>query len=209
MAHTVVQILNVGDIAELTRGDRSDGQLLDLFVRKRDEAAFAAVVRRHGPMVLGVCRRVLGNSTDAEDAFQAAFLVLARKAASIGRRSLLAQWLHGVAYYTARRLRRANARRAARERPLADVREPVACDGVDLNEELLAILDEELGRLPERYRKPILLCDLEGITRREAARLIGCPEGTVAGRLARRGCSWRSGLPAAVSRRPRVFWRSC
>src|SRR3954471_3480720 len=98
--NTVVQILD--SIAEeAARADRTDGQLLDLFVRLRDEEAFAAVVRRHGPMVLGVCRRVLRNPADADDAFQAAFLVLARKAATIGTRHLLAQWLYGVAYNTA------------------------------------------------------------------------------------------------------------
>src|SRR5262245_50638448 len=97
--------------------ERTDGQLLDLFVRLRDEEAFAAVVRGHGPMVLGVCRRILRNPADADDAFQAAFLVLARKAASIGTRELLAQWLHGVAFNTARKLRRTNLRRATRERP--------------------------------------------------------------------------------------------
>src|SRR5438552_1618086 len=126
VTRTVVQILGHGDIAELARADRTDGQLLDLFVRQRDQEAFAAVVRRHGPMVLGVCRRVLRNHADADDAFQAAFLVLARKAGSLGRRELLAQWLHGVAFNTARRLRRTNARRTLREVPLAEVAEPPA-----------------------------------------------------------------------------------
>jgi RNA polymerase sigma factor (sigma-70 family) len=185
VTHTVVKILGRGDIAELTRADRTDGQLLDLFVCHRDAEAFAAVVRRHGPMVLGVCRRVLRNHADADDAFQAAFLVLARKAARIGTRELLAQWLYGVAFNTARKLREANARRAVRERPLAELPEPPAAGGSDCHAELAAILDEELSRLPERYRVPIVLCDLEGATRREAARLLGWPEGTVAGRLAR------------------------
>jgi RNA polymerase sigma factor (sigma-70 family) len=209
VTHPVLQVLNVGDIAELVRADRTDGQLLDLFVKTRDQEAFAAVVRRHGPMVLGVCRRVLRNHADAEDAFQAAFLVLARKAATLGTRGLLAQWLHGVAYNTARKLRRTNARRATRERPLADVPEPATGEGIELRDELLAILDEELSRLPDRYRVPIVLCDLEGVTRKEAARLIGCPEGTVAGRLARaramlaerlagRGIAPTAGILAAI-----------
>ncbi|MCI0705269.1 MAG: RNA polymerase sigma factor, partial [Planctomycetia bacterium] len=134
--------------------------------------------------VLGVCRRILRNPADADDAFQAAFLVLARKAATIGTRELLAQWLYGVAYNTARKLRQANTRRATRERPLSESPEPHA-NTPNPHAELLAILDEELGRLPERYRATIVLCDLEGNTRKEAARLMGCPEGTVAGRLAR------------------------
>ena len=181
--NTVVQILDT--IAEeAARADRTDGQLLDLFVRLRDEEAFAAVVRRHGPMVLGVCRRILRNAADADDAFQAAFLVLARKAASIGTRDLLAQWLYGVAYNTARKLRQSNTRRATREAPLAEASEPQA-NAPDIRDELLAILDEELARLPERYRAVIVLCDLEGLTRRETAKRLACPEGTVAGRLAR------------------------
>src|SRR5262249_26939885 len=99
-------------------------------------------------MVLGVCRRILRNTADADDAFQAAFLVLARKAATIGTRHLLAQWLHGVAYNTARKLRQSNARRAVRERPLAEAAEPHAT-APDPRDELLAILDEELNRLPD------------------------------------------------------------
>jgi RNA polymerase sigma factor (sigma-70 family) len=205
--NTVVQILDtIAEEAE--RAERSDGQLLDLFVRLRDEEAFAAVVRRHGPMVLGVCRRILRNAADADDAFQAAFLVLARKAGTIGTRGLLAQWLYGVASNTARKLRQSNARRATHETPLAEASEPQA-NTSDAREELLAILDEELTRLPERYRAVIVLCDLEGLTRREAAKKLACPEGTVAGRLARardllaarltaRGVVPAAGLLAAV-----------
>ncbi len=181
--NTVVQILDT--IAEeAARAERTDSQLLDLFVSSRDETAFATVVRRHGPMVLGVCRRVLGNPTDAEDAFQAAFLVLARRATAIDTRRPLAQWLYGVAYNTARKLRQANARRAARIRPLTDVPEPHVYPPDEHNERL-AVLDDELSRLPERYRALIVLCDLEGHTRKEAAQRLACPEGTVAGRLAR------------------------
>jgi RNA polymerase sigma factor (sigma-70 family) len=183
--NSVVQILVTNHIDELTRDNQTDGQFLDLFVRQRDQDAFASLVHRHGPMVLGVCRRVLRNPADVDDAFQAAFLVLARKAATIGTRDLLAQWLYGVAYNTARRLQRANSRRVKRERPLAEVSEPSIEGGPDLRAELIAILDEELSRLPEQYRLPIVLCDLEGATRKEAARMLRCPEGTVAGRLAR------------------------
>src|SRR5262249_27741756 len=143
----VVQVLDT--IAEVARAERTDGQLLELFVRHRDAEAFAAVVRRHGPMVLGVCRRMLRNPADADAAFQAAFLVLARKAGSITARALLAQWLYGVAYNTARKLRRSNARRAMRECPLAEAPEPTTRESPEARDELLAILDEELARLPE------------------------------------------------------------
>jgi RNA polymerase sigma factor (sigma-70 family) len=185
VTNAVVQILRHGCIAEITRADRTDGQLLDLFVRQRDEEAFALLVKRHGPLVMGVCKRVLRNNADADDAFQAAFLVLARKAATIGTRELLAQWLHGVAFNTARKLRRTNARRLTRELPLEELLEPCAQEVSDIQCELLAALDEELRRLPDRYRLPIVLCDLQGTTRKETARMLGWHEGTVAGRLAR------------------------
>lgn len=157
---------------------RPDGQLLAQYARHRDEEAFATLVRRHAAMVLGVCRRVLGNHADADDAFQATFLVLARKAATLDGCDALAGWLHGVAFNIARKLRHMNAQRKARERrpqPQSDSPDP----------ELLAALDEELDHLPEKYRTVIVLCDLEGLTRKEAAHQLGCPEGTVAGRLAR------------------------
>jgi RNA polymerase sigma factor (sigma-70 family) len=179
------QALLHGSIAELTRADRTDDQLLGSFVQTRDQAAFGVLVRRHGPMVLGVCRRVLRNSADADDAFQAAFLVLAQKAATIGHRELLARWLYGVAFNTARRLRRTSSRRSLHEKPFAEIEEPCAGEASHLDREVVATLDEELSRLPDRYRLPIVLCDLEGLARREAARQLGCPEGTVAGSLAR------------------------
>jgi RNA polymerase sigma factor (sigma-70 family) len=185
MNHPVLQILALGNLAEFPRSDRSDGELLERFLHARDEDAFATVVRRHGPMVLAVCRRVLGNHADAEDAFQAAFLVLIRKAATLGSRRPLGPWLHGVAFNCARRLQRANRRRSAYERVVEELPERAASESVSLSGELLTILDEELARLPQRYRVPIVLCDLEGLTRREAATQLGCPEGTVAGRLAR------------------------
>jgi RNA polymerase sigma factor (sigma-70 family) len=159
----------------------TDGQLLERFLSQRDEPAFTALVRRHGPMVLGVCRRVLGNATDAEDVFQAAFLVLVRKAASLTGRAVLGDWLHGVARRIALSARRAAARRRAKERSVAE-RE---AQGEEVRDDWLPLLDEELARLAEEYRLPLVLCDLEGRTRREAAELLGWPEGTVAGRLAR------------------------
>jgi RNA polymerase sigma factor (sigma-70 family) len=159
----------------------SDGLLLGQFLARRDEAAFTALVRRHGPMVLGVCRRVLGNDADAEDAFQATFLVLVRKAASLAGRAVLGDWLHGVARRAALNARKLAARRRAKEQMLARAE----AQGDEVRNDWLPLLDEEVCRLPERYRLPIVLCDLEGRTRREAAARLGWPEGTVAGRLAR------------------------
>jgi RNA polymerase sigma factor (sigma-70 family) len=162
-------------------GTRSDGTLLQQYIELRDERAFAALVRRHGPMVLGVCHRVLGNLDDAEDAFQATFFILLRKAASLTGRPTVGDWLHGVAHRTALKARAAAARRRVKERGAA---RPLAqCD--NSRSDWLPRLDQELARLPANYRLPIVLCDLEGKTRRQAARQLGWPEGTVAGRLAR------------------------
>jgi RNA polymerase sigma-70 factor (ECF subfamily) len=160
----------------------TDGQLLEEFVARRDEAAFEALVGRHGPMVLGVCRRVLRNPHDAEDAFQATFLVLARKASSVSPREMVGNWLYGVAHTTAIRARAANAKRQARERQVTDMPEPEAARK-DLRDDLHQRLDEELARLPDKYRLPIVLCDLEGRTRREVARQLKLPEGTLSSRL--------------------------
>jgi RNA polymerase sigma factor (sigma-70 family) len=162
------------------RASLTDGQLLERYVRSREEAAFAALVRRHGPMVWGVCRRVLGNHQDAEDAFQATFLVLARKAAAVVS---VASWLHGVAHRTALKARSAAARRQAREKQVMAMPEPEAVQP-DLWDDLKPLLDKELSRLPEKYRGAIVLCDLEGKTRKEAALQMQVPEGTVASRLA-------------------------
>jgi RNA polymerase sigma factor (sigma-70 family) len=157
----------------------TDAQLIDAFRVRRDEAAFEVLVRRHGPMVLGVCRRILGNSDDADDAFQATFLVLVRKAASLKRTSLVGNWLYGVAYRTALKAKAMNARRRAREKEMSRPEQAPECGW----EELSPLLDHELGGLPEHYRVPIVLCDLEGMTRKEAARRLGVPEGTLSGRL--------------------------
>ncbi len=165
-----------------TGGGLTDGQLLGRFVATRDEQSFAALVRRHGPMVLGVCRRVLRHEADAEDAFQATFLVLAQKAASVVKRDSLGSWLYGVAYRTAQCGRAANARRRARERPMKDLPHPEAAP-TEVND-WQPLLDRELHRLPEKYRAALVLCDLEGRTRRQVARLLGVPEGTLSSRLA-------------------------
>jgi RNA polymerase sigma factor (sigma-70 family) len=161
----------------------TDEQLLECFIACRDEAAFETLVRRYGPMVLGVCRRVLHNPHDAEDAFQATFLVLVRKASSIGQRERLGNWLYGVAYRTALDARAAGARRLAREKPVHPLPEPAVEGGVDPGRELRPLLDQELNRLPEKYRLPVVLCDLEGNTFRDVAQQLGIPAGTLSGRL--------------------------
>jgi RNA polymerase sigma-70 factor (ECF subfamily) len=173
-----------------------DGDLLRRFTRQADEAAFAELVRRHGPMVRGVCRRLLGDTPDADDAFQAAFLVLARKAGAVARPHQLANWLFGVARRTALRARAGAARRHAREGPLVDVPAPEAVPAV-VWADLRSVLDEEVGCLPERYRAAFVLCHLQGRTTGEAAVVLGCPRGTVLSRLA-----WaRQRLRARLTRR--------
>jgi RNA polymerase sigma factor (sigma-70 family) len=162
-----------------------DALLLTQFIEHRDEAAFAALVRRHGSMVMGVCRRLLHDQHDAEDAFQATFLILVRKASSIAKRELLANWLYGVAHKTALKARAINMRRRAKEKQVAEMPDLVVGECTVAGEQLLALLDQELSRLPGRYRVPILLCDLEGKTRRQAAALLDCPEGSLSSRLAR------------------------
>jgi RNA polymerase sigma factor (sigma-70 family) len=164
-------------------GALTDGQLLERFLATREEAAFEALLRRHGAMVLGVCRRVLPNLHDAEDAFQATFLVLVHKAASVTARESVGNWLYGVAYRTAQKARTAAARRRAKEKQMA--RPEARPEPDDPWQELRPLIDQELSQLPDKYREPIVLCDLEGHTRKEAARRLGCPEGTVSGRLAR------------------------
>jgi RNA polymerase sigma factor (sigma-70 family) len=162
----------------------TDGQLLGYFLEQRDESTFAALVRRHGPMVWGICRRVLQNHHDAEDAFQATFLVLVRKAASVEPREMVGHWLYGVARQTALNAQVATGRRKAREKQVTALPEPAVRDP-DCPRDLESVLDRELSRLPEKYRVAIVLCALEGKTRKEVARQLGVPDGTIAARLAR------------------------
>lgn len=165
------------------RDGRSDGQLLEAFAERREEAAFEALLRRHGPMVLGVCRRVLGNIHDADDAFQATFLVLVRKAAAVRPRELVGNWLYGVAYRTSLKARAMSAKRRSKECQTARLGQAAATDGAE-RDELIDRLDAELSRLPDKYRAPVVLCELQGKSRKEAARLLGLPEGTLSWRLA-------------------------
>jgi RNA polymerase sigma factor (sigma-70 family) len=186
---------------------QTDRQLLDDFACRRSEAAFAALVGRHGPMVLRVCRRVLGHEQDAEDAFQATFLVLARNTAAIHKRDALAAWLHGVAYRTARSVRRGRARRRSHEARLRAVMPPPAASPTW--DDVQAVLDEEVQRLPPRYREAFVRCVLEGQGGPDVAAELGCPAGTIKSqvnrarrllqqRLARRGIQL-SALLAALS----------
>jgi RNA polymerase sigma factor (sigma-70 family) len=164
-------------------GGLTDGQLLARFVRQRDGDAFAALVRRHGSMVLGVCRRILLHRQDAEDAFQATFFVFARKAASVVQQEAVGGWLYRVAYRTALEARAKNARRQAIEQQVKDMPHPQA-GPEESGRELLPLLDRELDRLPDRYRVPVVLCELEGRSRKEVACQLRIPEGTLSSRLA-------------------------
>jgi RND family efflux transporter MFP subunit len=168
-------------------GGASDAQLLDRFAANRDEAAFELLLWRHERLVFGVCLGVLHDLHDAEDAFQATFLALARHAGRITKREAVAGWLHKVAYRIALTARGRRARRDAREK-LIGAAEPI-CFSPEAapapNQELRHVLDQEIGRLPAPFRAAVVLCYLEGKSVDEAARLLGCPRGTVASRLAR------------------------
>jgi RNA polymerase sigma factor (sigma-70 family) len=186
----------------------ADAQLLQRFAADCDEAAFELLLWRHGPMVRGVCRRLLRHHHDAEDAFQATFLTLVRKAPSIGKRESLAGWLYRVAYRVALRARDTTARRPA---TVTLDEEPVAPDAASelVWRDLRPVLDEEVSRLPRKYSLPIILCYLQGKTYDQAARELGCPKGTLAirlqrarellrGRLTRRGVTLSAGMLTAA-----------
>jgi RND family efflux transporter MFP subunit len=169
-------------------GGASDAQLLERFASSRDETAFELLLWRHARLVFGVCQRVLRDMHDAEDAFQATFLALARHAGKVNKREALAGWLHKVAYHVALTSRRRRARRTAYERLVGETQAiSVSADAEAhaQNQELQHIVDQEIGWLPERFRAPVVLCYLEGRSVDEAAMLLGCPRGTVASRLAR------------------------
>jgi RNA polymerase sigma-70 factor (ECF subfamily) len=178
----------------------TDGQLLECYISRRDEAAFEALVRRHGPMVFGVCRRVLRHHQDSEDAFQATFLVLARKAGSIDPPEMVGNWLYGVAYRTALNAKRVATKRRIREQQTAKMPDPVLSQD-DACQDLPPLLDQELSGLPEKYRAPLILCALQGKTEKEAARQLGWPQGTLSSRLSRA----KAILATRLTRRGLVF----
>src|SRR5262249_36164399 len=171
-----------------------DSQLLDRFVHDNDQAAFTALVDRHGAMVLGLCRRILADDHNAEDVFQATFLVLVRKARSLRQYGSLANWLYTVAYHLALRTKAQQAKRQERQ---VTAMPDIATDAASPWAELRPVLDAELERLPSKYRAPVVLCYLEGKTNEEAARELGWPTGTVKIRLSR----GRALLHARLSKR--------
>ena len=176
------------DLERIFQGETVSGlsewQLLARYLENRDELAFAALVARHGPMVMGTCRRMLAAGADAEDAFQATFLVLVRRARSLSPRDAIGPWLHGVAARVSMRARSQVARRR-RVEPSSGELTAVAAWTNPVDGELAAILDQEVNHLPDKYRSPIVLCYLQGLTHEEAARKLNWPLGSVKGRLAR------------------------
>jgi len=182
LTQVVRQLRRIANHARTT--DLSDAQLLEHFASRRDEDAFELLLARHGPMVLALCRRLLRDAQDAEDACQATFLILVRKADSLCERDLLGNWLYGVAYRIAVRARATRSRRKAVERAAGEKAARAPAAGPP-DQELGWLLHEELRRLPDKYRRPVILCYLEGKTNEEAARLLRWPVGTVKGRLTR------------------------
>ena len=160
-------------------GGLTDGQLLERFVRQQDEAAFAVLLQRHAKMVWNVCSRILRDPHQTEDAFQATFLVLVRKAGSIAHGERLANWLYGVAFRVAKKAKVQTGKRQAHRREMPDMPSKNPTD------QLGAVLDDEMRHLPAKYREPLVLCYLEGLSSEEAARQLGCPEGTLRSWLTR------------------------
>jgi RNA polymerase sigma factor (sigma-70 family) len=178
--HSVVRFVRALAVP-VKDGDATDRHLLRRYWAERDDVAFATLVKRYGPMVWGVCQRVLGNHADADDVFQATFLVLARKAGSLSKPERLGNWLYGVAYRTAIKARSQRARRQVREREAAVA---VVADAPKDRSDVNVLLDEEVNRLPEKYRVPVILCYFMGQTTEEVGKVLGCPRGTVLSRLA-------------------------
>jgi RNA polymerase sigma factor (sigma-70 family) len=168
-----------------TGDDGADGELLERFRATRDDAAFTGLVRRHGGMVLGVCRRVLRDAHAAEDAFQVVFLVLARRAGAVRPPGLLGAWLYGVAYRTALKARGREFRRRQVEQDYAQANRCDDHPGLATDADLRPLLDQQVSELPEKYRMPLVLCAVQGLAKAEAAERLGLPEGTVSSRLAR------------------------
>lgn len=162
----------------------ADARALRLYVEQHDERAFAEIVRRHGPMVLGVCRRILANSEDADDAFQAVFIVLARRAGAVDPPELLGHWLYGVAYRTASKARSMKATRGRKEREAVVMSEHEMANPAAIRE-IQEVVDEEIHRLPRTYREPVVACHLRGLSRADAAKALQLNEGTLSSRLAR------------------------
>ncbi len=190
----------------------SDGDLLTRFFQAKQDAAFSTLVARHGPLVFGVCRRILPDANDAEDAFQATFLVLVRKGATLREPERLSNWLYGVATRTARKVRSKAALRTKSERQAGEMPTKSAVSEMTYND-LQAVLDEEISQLPEKYALPLVLCYLEGKTNAQAAAQLGWPEGSISrrlsrarellrSRLAKRGMAMSVALIAAVFARP-------
>src|SRR5271166_2987419 len=201
IATAIDGLVQSGSLVGLT-----EEELLARFVDRRDPRAFEAIVDRHGPLVLTVCRQLLADPNDVDDAFQATFLVLIRKAGSVRSPGSLASWLYGVAYRTALRLKRTS-------RPIRLLTDQVAASvSCPTSEsEQVCLLHQEIDRLPEKYRQPIVLCYFEGLTHDDAATRLCWPVGTVRGRLARardrlrdrldrRGAGLSAGLPGALDR---------
>ena len=179
----------LGSLVQLLRqfrlhrgGTTTDAELLQLFISQRDDDAFETLVRRHGPMVLGVCRRILHNEADVEDCFQATFLVLVRKAASIRPRGVVGNWLYGTARKAALKAR---AMRNLRHRKEKEAATEKAGKSFGQDRDLQELLDQELETMPDKYRAAIVLCDLEGLTTAAAAQQVGCPHGSLHARLVR------------------------
>jgi RNA polymerase sigma factor (sigma-70 family) len=205
-----VAVAQLGRVFLTSEPDATDGELLTRFVRSRDEAAFAELVRRLGPIVLGVCRRVTADTHLAEDAFQAAFLVLARRAADIHPREAVRGWLYGVAARTAQKARVMSLRRRTREVPTHTLPDCPASPRDEADPDVLRALDEEIAALSDHLRVAVVLCELDGLSRKDAAVRLGIHEGTLSSRLAkarhvlaerlrRRGICWAREVTVEVS----------